>query len=40
MIASRFLMGGGGLLIAGLLGATAVILAQRLRRAPSAAAFA
>jgi hypothetical protein len=40
MIASRFLMGGGGLLIAGLLGAAAVFLAQRLRQAPSAAAFA
>jgi hypothetical protein len=40
MIASRFLMGGGGLLIAGLLGAAAIILARRLRQAPSAAAFA
>lgn len=34
MIASRFLMGGGGLLIAGLLGAAAVMLARRLRQAP------
>jgi hypothetical protein len=33
MIWSRFLMGGGGLLIAGILGATAVIVAQRLLRA-------
>jgi hypothetical protein len=40
MIWSRFLMGGGGLLIAGILGATAVIMAQRVRQAPSAAAFA
>jgi hypothetical protein len=30
MIWSRFLMGGGGLLIAGMLGATAVIVAQRV----------
>jgi hypothetical protein len=40
MIWSRFLMGGGGLLIAGILGATAAIVAQRLLQAPSAAAFA
>jgi hypothetical protein len=36
MIWSRFLMGGGGLLIAGILGATAVIVAQRLLAAPTA----
>jgi|HubBroStandDraft_1064217.scaffolds.fasta_scaffold107369_2 hypothetical protein len=35
MIWSRFLMGGGGLLIAGILGATAVIVAQRKDGAPS-----
>lgn len=40
MIWSRFLMGGGGLLIAGILGATAIVVAQRLRRAPSGVAFA
>jgi hypothetical protein len=40
MVASRFLMGGGGLLIAGLLGAGAVVLAHRLRQAPQTAAFA
>jgi hypothetical protein len=33
MVLSRFLMGGGGLLIAGILGATAVVMAQRQRRA-------
>jgi hypothetical protein len=32
MICSRFLMGGGGLLIAGIVGAAAVIIAQRLLR--------
>jgi hypothetical protein len=31
MVWSRFLMGGGGLLIAGMLGAAAVVVAQRLR---------
>jgi len=40
MIASRFLMGGGGLLIAGLLACAAILLAQRLRQAPPVAAFA
>jgi hypothetical protein len=37
LVWSRFLMGGGGLLIAGLLGALVVVAAQRLRRAPPAA---
>jgi hypothetical protein len=40
MVWSRFLMGGGGLLIAGILGASGVIVAQRLQRAPSPTAFA
>jgi hypothetical protein len=40
MVWSRFLMGGGGLLMAGILGATGVIVAQRLQRAPSSTAFA
>jgi hypothetical protein len=40
MVWSRFLMGGGGLLIAGMLGAAAVVVAQRLRRAPAATDFA
>jgi hypothetical protein len=40
MVASRFLMGGGGLLIAGILGAAAVLLAQRMRHTPAPPAFA
>jgi hypothetical protein len=40
MVASRFLMGGGGLLIAGILGAAAVILAQRMRHTTASPAFA
>lgn len=40
MIWSRFLMGGGGLMIAGILSAVAILAAQRLRRAPATPAFA